>query len=102
MADLTGPGDELTLRGGVRIPRLGLGVFRAAAGRETAQAVQAALVAGYRHIDTARIYGNETDVGAAIRASGIDPEQVFVTTKLWNDDHGYPVLVTGWDPTSPL
>ena len=45
--------------------------------------------AGYRHVDTARVYGNEADVGIGLRASGLDRQQVFVTTKLWNDDHGY-------------
>ncbi|BFU46312.1 aldo/keto reductase [Krasilnikovia sp. MM14-A1004] len=86
---LTGLSDTVELRGGVHIPRLGLGVFRAAAGGETRAAVTAALAAGYRHIDTARVYGNEADVGAGLRASGLDREQVFVTTKLWNEDHGY-------------
>ncbi|HEU4947631.1 MAG TPA: aldo/keto reductase [Kribbella sp.] len=89
MSDATGPAATLTLRGGVPIPVLGLGVFRARAGGETSAAVEAALRTGYRHIDTARIYGNETDVSAGIRASGLDREQVFITTKLWNDDHGY-------------
>jgi diketogulonate reductase-like aldo/keto reductase len=86
---LTGPQETIELPGGVRIPQLGLGVFRAPAGGQTAAAVQAALRTGYRHIDTARIYGNEADVGAGLRASGLDREQVFITTKLWNDDHGY-------------
>jgi diketogulonate reductase-like aldo/keto reductase len=81
--------DQIQLRGGVAIPAIGLGVYRAAAGRETEAAVRAAIHAGYRHIDTARIYGNEADVGEGLRASGIDREQVFVTTKLWNDDQGY-------------
>jgi len=53
-------------------------------------AVLAALEAGYRHIDTAALYGNEESVGAAIRESGIPREQIFVTTKLWNSDHGNP------------
>lgn len=81
--------DTVELPGGVAIPVLGLGVFRARAGRQTEKAVRAALEVGYRHVDTARIYGNEADVGRALRASGLDREQVFLTTKLWNDDHGY-------------
>ena len=76
------------LRGGGEIPRLGLGVFRSGRGDETRQAVLWALEAGYRHIDTARIYGNEVDVGAALRESGLPRDEIFVTTKLWNDDHG--------------
>ena len=79
----------LTLRGGVPVPVVGLGVFRARAGGETSAAVETALRAGYRHVDTARVYGNEADVGIGLRASGLDRQQVFVTTKLWNDDHGY-------------
>ena len=65
-----------TLNNGVRIPRLGLGVFRAAPGAETYQAVRAALEAGYRHVDTARLYGNEADVGRAVRDSGLPREEV--------------------------
>jgi diketogulonate reductase-like aldo/keto reductase len=79
----------LPLRGGRTIPQVGLGVWQAARGQATRDAVTAALRVGYRHIDTARVYGNEVDVGAAIKASGVPREQVFVTTKLWNDDQGY-------------
>lgn len=97
MTAFSGPSDTLPLAGGVQIPRLGLGVFRAEAGGQTAAAVQAALAAGYRHIDTASIYGNEADVGAGVRAGGVDREQVFVTTKLWNDDHGYRPALEAFD-----
>ncbi len=79
----------VTLNNGVEMPCLGLGVWQAGAGDETRQAVLWALEAGYRHIDTARIYGNEREVGQAVRDSGIPRDQVFVTTKLWNGDHGY-------------
>jgi methylglyoxal/glyoxal reductase len=79
----------LRLNNGVEIPRLGLGVFRAPRGEETRQAVSDALALGYRHIDTARIYGNERDVGTAVRDSGLPRQEIFVTTKLWNDDQGY-------------
>lgn len=77
------------LNNGVEVPRLGLGVFRAPRGEVTRQAVLAALAAGYRHIDTARIYGNERDVGAAVRESGLPREDIFITTKLWNEDQGH-------------
>jgi diketogulonate reductase-like aldo/keto reductase len=80
---------NLPLRSGTAIPQVGLGVWQAARGQVTRDAVLAALRLGYRHIDTARVYGNEVDVGAAIKESGIPREQVFVTTKLWNDDQGY-------------
>jgi methylglyoxal/glyoxal reductase len=79
----------VTLQGGVEMPVLGLGVWQSAPGDETRRAVAEALAAGYRHVDTARAYRNEADVGAAIRASGVPRREVFVTTKLWNADHGY-------------
>ena len=66
---------------GVLMPMLGLGVWQAKAGTEARQAVEWALEAGYRHIDTATYYRNEADVGAAIAASGIPREEIFVTTK---------------------
>jgi diketogulonate reductase-like aldo/keto reductase len=78
-----------TLAGGVRIPVLGLGVWQTPSGEVTRRAVRHALDVGYRHIDTARIYENEEDVGRAIRESGVPREEIFVTTKLWNTDHGY-------------
>ncbi len=79
----------VTLRGGVEMPRFGLGVWQSAPGEETQRAVREALAVGYRHVDTARAYRNEADVGEAIRASGVPRREVFVTTKLWNADHGY-------------
>lgn len=79
----------LDLRDGRKIPRLGLGVYQARAGEETRSAVRAALELGYRHVDTARIYRNESDVGQAIKESGLPREEIFVTTKLWNSDHGH-------------
>ncbi|HEV2166055.1 MAG TPA: aldo/keto reductase [Thermoplasmata archaeon] len=77
------------IRPSVSMPVLGLGVWQAAAGAPTQGAVRAALDAGYRLIDTAAMYGNEADVGAAVRASGLPREEVFVTTKLRNDDQGF-------------
>jgi diketogulonate reductase-like aldo/keto reductase len=79
----------VTLRGGVEMPRFGLGVWQSAPGEETQRAVREALACGYRHVDTARAYRNEADVGEAIRASGVPRREVFVTTKLWNADHGH-------------
>jgi len=79
----------LQLSSGARIPQVGLGVWQTPSGATTRQAVAAALEVGYRHIDTARIYGNEVDVGAAVRASGVARDAVWITTKLWNADQGY-------------
>jgi 2,5-diketo-D-gluconate reductase A len=70
------------------IPQLGFGVFQVPA-KETERAVAEALSVGYRHIDTAAAYRNEGPVGEAIHASGLPREEIFVTTKCWNDDHGY-------------
>jgi diketogulonate reductase-like aldo/keto reductase len=81
---------KLRLNDGHQIPQLGLGVWQIRAGATCEAAVLAALEAGYRHIDTAAMYGNEESVGAAIRRSGISRENIFVTTKLWNSDHGNP------------
>jgi diketogulonate reductase-like aldo/keto reductase len=82
-------GSGIELSNGVRLPVLGLGVFRSRPGAETRDAVRWALELGYRHIDTAQIYGNERDVGAALGAAGVPRGEVFVTTKLGNRDHGY-------------
>jgi uncharacterized membrane protein len=76
----------LTLSNGVKIPQLGLGVFRTGSGRQTIDAIHWALDAGYRHIDTAAVYGNEESVGKAISTSGIPRKELFITTKVWNDD----------------
>jgi diketogulonate reductase-like aldo/keto reductase len=81
---------KLTLNDGHRIPQLGLGVWQIRAGKTCEAVVLAALEAGYRHIDTAAVYGNEESVGAAIRMSGIPRDEIFVTTKLWNSDHRNP------------
>jgi diketogulonate reductase-like aldo/keto reductase len=87
----------LPLRSGGAIPQVGLGVWQSARGEVTRNAVLAALRAGYRHVDTARIYGNEADVGAAVRDSGVPRQEVFVTTKLWNDDQGYEPALRAFD-----
>ena len=76
----------ITLNNGTVIPQIGLGVFRTPDGDTTVNAVQTALENGYRHIDTAMIYRNETSVGEGIRRSGVPRGDLFVTTKLWNDD----------------
>ncbi len=81
---------KITLNDGQLMPQLGLGVWQTRAGASCEAAVLAALEAGYRHIDTAAMYGNEESVGAAIGLSGIPRENIFVTTKLWNSDHGNP------------
>jgi 2,5-diketo-D-gluconate reductase A len=79
---------QLALAGGAEIPQIGFGVFQVPPA-ETTEAVTRALSAGYRHVDTAAAYQNEAEVGQAFRASGLDRKDVFITTKCFNDDHGY-------------
>jgi 2,5-diketo-D-gluconate reductase A len=86
----------LTLHDGVEIPQLGFGVFQIPA-EETQERVEEALAVGYRHVDTAAAYGNEAEVGAAIAASGVRHEDVFVTTKLWNSEQGYDSALRAFD-----
>jgi 2,5-diketo-D-gluconate reductase A len=79
---------SLSLRDGIEIPQLGFGVFQVPP-EETQSAVELALDAGYRHLDTAAAYRNEREVGAALAASGLAREDYFVTTKLWNSQQGH-------------
>jgi methylglyoxal/glyoxal reductase len=76
------------LANGVKIPQLGLGVYKVSS-EQAYETVSNALKIGYRHIDTASYYQNEAEVGRAIRESGIPREELFVTTKVWNDEQGY-------------
>lgn len=79
----------IRLNNGIQIPRFGLGVYQIPPGKATLKAVKYAFKIGYRHIDTAKIYGNEADVGRALKESDLRREEVFVTTKVWNSDQGY-------------
>ncbi len=85
------------LNHGGAMPLFGLGTFRSPEGRPTRDAVRWALEAGYRHIDTAALYGNEADVGAAIREQGVPRAEVWVTTKLAQSDHGYDSALRAFD-----
>ena len=79
---------ELTLNDGRRMPHLGLGLMRFGSEAETAAVIGRAMDAGYRLFDTAAVYGNEREVGEGLRQCGVDRREVFVTTKLWNTEHG--------------
>jgi 2,5-diketo-D-gluconate reductase A len=87
---------HITLSGGVHIPQVGFGVFQIP-DDQTQAAVEHALEAGYRHIDTAAAYGNERAVGAALRASGVPRDEVFVTTKLRNGEQGTEATLAAYD-----
>jgi 2,5-diketo-D-gluconate reductase A len=92
----------ILLRDGRAIPQLGFGVFQIPPGRSTQVAVETALAVGYRHVDTAAVYRNEGDVGAAIRASALPPESVWVTTKLANGDQGAGTARRGFEASLEL
>ncbi len=85
----TSLGDRVPTVQGLSLPWLGLGVFKVPPGDTTRHAVTWALEAGYRLIDTAAMYGNESEVGEAVRASEVPREEIVVTTKLWHTDHGF-------------
>ncbi|MDA0185090.1 aldo/keto reductase [Solirubrobacter phytolaccae] len=89
----------LTLNNGVTMPALGLGVFQSPP-EETTAAVETALRDGYRHIDTAAAYGNEREVGDAVRASGLDRSEVFLETKIWISDYGYDETLHGFEKSA--
>lgn len=90
---------RLSLSDGSTIPQLGIGTYKVPAD-VTADLVAGALAAGYRHVDTAALYGNETEVGEGLRASGLDRDDVFVTTKVWNDDQGFDETLRAFDASS--
>jgi methylglyoxal/glyoxal reductase len=87
----------VTLNNGIEMPLLGLGVYAPRHNHEVRQAVEWALEAGCRHIDTAAAYGNERDVADALQTSGLSPKDVFITTKVWNDDQGYDGTLRAFD-----
>jgi 2,5-diketo-D-gluconate reductase A len=87
---------DVLLNNGIEIPQVGLGVYKVPPDR-THEVVTTALEAGYRHVDTAKLYGNEAGVGAAVRDSRLDRDAVFVTSKVWNDDHGYDATLRAFD-----
>lgn len=91
--------DKFTLHNGVEIDCVGYGTWLTPDGDVAVEAVKEALKAGYRHIDTAAIYGNEVSVGKAIRESGIKREEIFVTSKLWNTERGYEKTLLAFEET---
>jgi len=88
---------KVRLNNGVEMPWLGLGVFRSEEGAEVENAVKTALGNGYRSIDTAAIYQNERGVGNAIRESGVKREEIFLTSKVWNNRQGYESTLAAFD-----
>jgi diketogulonate reductase-like aldo/keto reductase len=88
---------KIKMNNGVAIPVLGLGTYLSRPGNDTYVAVRYALDSGYRHIDTAAMYANEKDVGKAVKDSKIPREEIFITTKVWNEDQGYGKTLKAFD-----
>jgi 2,5-diketo-D-gluconate reductase A len=88
---------HVTLANGVTMPQFGLGVYQVKEGEEVEQAVTAAIDVGYRLIDTAALYGNEVGVGNAIKKSSVPRKELFITTKLWNNDQGYDQTLAAFE-----
>ncbi len=95
------PASTVPLNDGRAIPQFGLGVYKAT-DSETAAAVEVALGAGYRHVDTAALYNNERGVGDGVRASGVSRAEVFITTKVWDSDHGFDNTLRAFDNSLEL
>lgn len=91
--------DSFILNNGVKIPCVGFGTWQTPDGETTVQSVQTALKAGYRHIDTAAIYGNEKGVGDAVKNSGMRRGEIFITSKLWNAERGYEKTLAAFEIT---
>ena len=102
MNDLTNLCDTLTLANGVKIPCIGYGTWQTPNGGVTRRCVKDALAAGYRHIDTAFVYGNEAEVGEGLRDSGVAREDVFITTKHWVTERGYEKTLAAIDTSLQL
>ncbi|HIS68748.1 MAG TPA: aldo/keto reductase [Candidatus Gallacutalibacter stercoravium] len=91
--------DRYQLRNGISIPCVGFGTWQTPDGETAVAAVKEALAVGYRHIDTAAIYGNEESVGRAIKESDVERERLFITSKVWNTDHGYDATLKAFETT---
>jgi diketogulonate reductase-like aldo/keto reductase len=89
--------DVYRLANGVEIPCIGFGTWQTPDGEVAVSSVRCAIEAGYRHIDTAQVYGNEESVGRGIRESGVSREELFITTKLWNTNHTYDLTMSTFE-----
>lgn len=91
--------DTFMLSGGADIPCIGFGTWQTPDGETAVNAVCEAVKVGYRHVDTAAVYGNEVSVGRAIKACGIDRKELFITSKLWNTERGYEKTMAAFEKT---
>ena len=92
----------VSLSNGIKMPYLGLGVYLVKDGAEVENSIKYALKAGYRHIDTASLYGNEKGVGNAVNHADISRTDIFITTKVWNSDQGYDLTLNAFDQSLKL
>lgn len=93
---------EFVMKNGVTIPAIGYGTWRTPDGETCVEAVKEAIAAGYTHIDTAAAYGNEASVGEAIRQSGVDRKDLFITSKVWNSERGYDKVMAAFNKSLEL
>ena len=91
--------DTFTLSNGYKIPCIGFGTWQTPDGETAVNAVKEAIKLGYKHIDTAAIYGNEKSIGKAIKESGINREELFITSKVWNKERGYKTTLKAFEKT---
>lgn len=89
--------DTVKLHNGVEMPWFGLGVFKVENGSEATESVKVAIKNGYRNIDTAAVYKNEEGVGIGIKESGVAREELFITSKVWNEDQGYDTTLVAFE-----
>lgn len=94
--------DCFKMHNGVEIPCIGFGTWKTPNGEVAVESVKEAIAAGYRHIDTAACYGNEESVGKAIQECGLPREELFITSKLWNDQQGYDTTLAAFEKTMDL
>lgn len=92
-------GNNFKLNNEVLIPSIGFGTWQISEGKAVVNAVKCALTTGYKHIDTAAVYGNEKGVGQAIKESGTDRKELFITSKVWNTERGYEPTLKAFDQT---
>lgn len=99
MNDFKSLEDSFTLNNGYKIPCIGFGTWQTPEGETALNAVKEAIKLGYKHIDTAAIYGNEKSVGKAIKESGINRNELFITSKVWNKERGYKTTLNAFEKT---
>ena len=91
--------DTFTLNNGYKIPCIGFGTWQTPDGETAIKSVKEAINLGYKHIDTAAAYGNETSIGKAIKESGVNRSELFITSKVWNKDRGYKTTLAAFEKT---